>query len=101
VAEVLVTEKIKYRQFALPLHLTPIDLYCCLTSSMWIASKQTLVLKRTIGKTKKHGTRDTKVRFSNLIGVLFICCPLTLFISCNFDIRVYLYVHWFWFTAFT
>jgi hypothetical protein len=72
VADVLVIKKIKYQQFAFSLHLSLIDVHCCLTGSMCIASKQTLVLKRKIGKPKKYGTRVEEVHFSNLIHVLLI-----------------------------
>jgi hypothetical protein len=63
--------------------------------------KKLSVLKREIGKRKKHKTRVAEVHFSNFIGALFTCCSITLCISWNFYIRVYLCVHWVWFTAFT
>jgi hypothetical protein len=87
IADIMVAKKIKYWQFSLCLHLPAINLHCCLTCLMCISLKQLLMLKREIGKRKKHGTRIAEMYFSNFIGALFICCSLTLCISCDFHIR--------------
>jgi hypothetical protein len=91
----------KNREFANCLHLVAIDLHCYLTCSMCNTSKQSSVFKKKIGQRKKHGIGIGEVCYSNFIYVLFIWCSLILCISCDFDIRVYLSVHYIWCTTFT
>jgi hypothetical protein len=64
IADIMVAEKIKYRQFALCLHLTAIDLHCYLTCLMCNTSKQSPVFKRKIGTKKETWNK-------NLRGVFF------------------------------
>jgi hypothetical protein len=67
--DILVTRKIKYRQFTLCLHLTAINWHWYLTYSMWITSKESPVFKKRIGQRKKHGTRVVEVCF--LISIVY------------------------------
>jgi hypothetical protein len=63
IADILVTEKIKYRQFALCLHLTAIDLHCYLTCSMCITSKQSPVFKKENREKKETWNKNCRGAF--------------------------------------